>query len=59
MQRVVDEALATEESDLIGIYGDVTVIGKGIHTLKDGQELDDSVINAYLQLVQERSRMAG
>ena len=59
MQRVVDEALATEDLDLIGIYGDVTLTGKGIHTLAEGEQLDDSPINAYLQLIKVRSRMAG
>ena len=59
MQCIVDQALATGNLDLIGIYGDVTVIGKGIHTLAEGEQLDDSIINGYLQLIQVRSRMAG
>ena len=59
MQQVVERAFATQPTDFIGVYGQATLTGKSIATMRDGELLDDNIINSYYHLIEERSKMPG
>ena len=59
MQQVVKRAFAAKPTDLIGVYGDATHTGKSLATMRDGWQLDNSVINSNYHLIEERAKMPG
>ena len=58
MQQVVERAFATQPTDLIGVYGGATLTGKSMATMRDGERLDDNILNSYYYLIEERSKMS-
>ena len=59
MQQVGDRAFAAKPTDLIGVYGDASLTGKSLATMRDGRQLDDNVINSYYHLIEKRTKMPG
>ena len=59
MQQVVERAFAAQPTDLIGVYGDASLTGKSMATMQDGRRLDDSVLNSYYFLIEERAKLPG
>ena len=59
MQQVVERAFATQPTDFIGVYGQATLTGKSMATMRDGELLDDNILNSYYHLIEERSKLTG
>ena len=59
MRQIVERAFAAKPTDLIGVYGRATLTGKSIATMRDGEELDDNILNSYYHLIEERSKRPG
>ena len=59
MQQVVERAFATQPTDFIGVYGQATLTGKSMATMRDGEELDDNILNSYYHLIEERAKQRG
>ena len=55
MQQLVDDALNASADHRFPGHGGFNLTGKSIHTLREGEWLDDAVINAYLNMIQTRS----
>ena len=47
MQQVVEHAFATQPADFIGVYGQASLTGKSMATMRDGRRLDDNILNSY------------
>ena len=55
MQQLVDDSLNVSKNHRFLGHGGFNLTGKNIHTLREGQWLDDAVINSYLNMIQTRS----
>ena len=51
MQQVVERAFATQPTDFIGVYGQASLTGKSMATMRDGRRLDDNILNSYYHLI--------
>ena len=47
MQQVVKRAFASQPTDFIGVYGQASLTGKSMATMRDGRRLDDNILNSY------------
>ena len=59
MQQLVNNALNVSEKHRFLGHGGFNLTGKNIRTLREGQWLDDAVINAYLSMIQTHSDRHG
>ena len=59
MQQVVERAFAAQPTDLIGVYGQASLTGKSMATMRNGKRLDDNIINSYYHLIEERAKLPG
>ena len=59
MQQLVDSSLSVCEDHKFLGHGGFNLSGKSIHTLREGQWLDDAVINSYLNMIQTCSDRHG
>ena len=59
MQQLVDSSLSVGEDHKFLVHGGFNLSGKSIHTLHEGQWLNDAVINTYLNMIQTRSDRRG
>ena len=59
MQQVVERAFAAKPTNLIGVYGQASLTGKSMATMRDGKQLDDNIINSYYHLIEERAKLPG
>ena len=59
MWHMVSNAQRANENQALVAYDGVNLLGRDIHSLRGGEQLNDNAINPYLVLIERRSRQPG